>query len=219
MTVEPLVTMVVPFHPARAENGMLETCLWSLRQQDPTPPGGIIVLPVLDAAGAGAAATRQVGLEDAFTEWVGFLDSDDWAYPDHVHTLWSWGVRHSADVVFSYFTVHDSWEAARPDSDPLLTFGKPFDPAMPHQTTGTILVRRRTLADAGIGWKTQPDGPLIPGTALRYGEDWDLTLQCVEKGLKILHVPRRTWAWRIGGHNTSGLPGRGDAAQQRRESE
>jgi glycosyltransferase involved in cell wall biosynthesis len=213
--VNPQVTIVVPYHEARAENGMLDTCLWSLRQQEPVP-GGIRVLPVLDDRDQGAAYTRQRGFELADTPWVGFLDSDDWAYPDHVATLFYAAVSTESDYVFSYFTIHDMWEGARPDLDPLRTFGKPFDNANPHQTTGTILVRKAALAEHGIHFREQDADRFIDGTELRYGEDWDLALQCATAGLRITHVPRRTWAWRIGHHNTSGLPGHGDAEPTRK---
>lgn len=213
--MEPQVTIVVPFHAERVANGMLDTCLWSLRAQVEAPP--FYVLPVLDESGEGAAATRQRGLDQVETPWVVFLDSDDWAYPHHVATLYRAAQATESDYVFSYFTIHDMWEGARPDLDPLRTFGKPFDPAHPHQTTGTILVRRSALSEHGIKFRQQDPDRLIEGTELRYGEDWDLALQCVAAGLRITHVPRRTWAWRIGHHNTSGLPGRGDAVLTREE--
>jgi len=202
--------MVVPYHQARAENGMLDTCLWSLRQQVGAPP--FVVLPVLDEGGEGAAACRNRGLDVAETPWVGFIDSDDLAYPDHVATLYHAARDMTADYVYSWYTIHDMWEGARPDLDPLPgLFGVGFDNDRPHQTTGTILVHQDVLQDRGIRYREQPDDKFIPGTELRFGEDWDLTLQCADAGLRIRHVPRRTWAWRIGHHNTSGLPGHGDA--------
>jgi len=208
--VDPQVTIVVPYHQARAENGMLDTCLWSLRQQVGAPP--FVVLPVLDDQGEGAAATRQRGLDMADTPWVGFLDSDDWVYPDHVGTLYHAALDMSADYVFSWYTVHDMWEGARPDLDPLGgLFGVQFDNDHPHQTTGTTLVYQDLLWDRGIRFREQLSDRFIPDTELRYGEDWDLVLQCAAAGLRIRHVPRRTWAWRIGHHNTSGLPGHGDS--------
>jgi len=191
---------------------MLDTCLHSLQQQVNAPP--FLVMPVLDEFNEGAAVVRQRGLDAADTEWVGFIDSDDWAYPDHVATLYDVAMATGADYVYSYFTIHDMWEGARPDLDPLATFGVPFNNAAPHQTTGTILVRKSALQEHYIQYRDVPADRFIPGTELRYGEDWELTLECARKGLKIVHVPRRTWAWRIGHHNTSGLPGCGDAAPE-----
>lgn len=201
----PEVTVVVPFHVERTRNGMLDTCLWSLRQQDV-----MVQVVTVDGTGLGAAAARTAGLQAVDTPWVAFLDSDDWTYPDHVSTLLSAAGATGADYTYSYFTIHDQWEAARPDLDPLGLFGHEFDPGNPTQTTGTILVRTNLARDLG-GFHTQDKDRLIPGTELRYGEDFDFTVRAAEAGAHIVHVPRRTWAWRVGHHNSSGLPGRGDA--------
>jgi hypothetical protein len=201
----PDVTVVVPFHVERTTNGMLNTCLWSLREQDTR----VQVLTV-DGTGIGAAGARTAGIEAVDTKWVAFLDSDDWAYPDHVRTLLGAAIDTGADYTYSYFTIHDQWEGARPDLDPLGLFGHVFDPSAPTQTTGTILVLTDLSRDLG-GFRPQDPDRLIPGTTLRYGEDFDFTVRASGAGASILHVPRRTWAWRHGHHNTSGLPGRGDA--------
>lgn len=203
---EPLVTVVIPYHASRVKSGMLDTALWSVRHQSIS----VAVITVEDVHHQGAAVARQAALESVETPWVAFLDSDDWLYPDHVECLLRAARETGADYVYSYFTPHDQWEAARgPELDPLGTFGKPFDPDNPTQTTSTILVR--TELARRIGFRAQPEDRMIPGTDLRYGEDFDFTVRCIEAGATIVHVPRRTWAWRIGFHNTSGLPGRGDA--------
>lgn len=206
------ISVVIPFHAIRRVNGMLDTALWSIRQQ--THPGLQVVLSE-DVHGQGAAVTRQAGLDNVADPWVAFLDSDDWLYPDHVQTLITAARDTGADYVFSYFTPHDQWEGARgPDCDPLGLFGHRFDPATPTQTTGTILVRTDLAKE--VGWRTQPEDRVIPGAEhLRYGEDFDFTVRAAQSGARIVHVPRRTWAWRIGHHNTSGIPGRGDATTRK----
>lgn len=206
--VDPDVTVVVPFHVEREQSGMLATALWSLERQ--TCPVRVLTV---DGTGCGAAAARTAAVlsGDLVTGWVAFLDSDDWAYPDHVETLLRGAEQTGADYAFSYFTVHDAWEGARPDLDPLGLFGHVFDPERPTQTTGTILVRADLARELG-GFREQPDGRMIDGTELRYGEDFDFTVRACTAGARIVHIPRRTWAWHIGHHNTSGLPGRGDAA-------
>lgn len=198
-------TVVIPTHPGRAP-AMLTRALLSCRQQT-IPPADVIVQA--DTAGAGAAETRGAGLRKVRTGWVAFLDSDDWFYPQHLEFLALCALETGADYTYSYFTVHDAWEAARPDIDPLGLFGRPFDPANPSQTTTTILVRAE-LAQA-IGFQTQPVGRLIDGTNLRHGEDYEFTLNCIAAGATIVHLPARTWAWRHHGLNTGGVPGHGDA--------
>ena len=209
MSIRPDVTVVIPTHPERVANGMLNRALLSLREQE-FPPAAHVVQ--VDSEGAGAALTRDAGLDRVTTPWVAFLDSDDWFYPEHLHLLRLAAEIGAADYVFSYYSVYDAWEAMRPDIDPLGTFGKTFDPAAPHQTTSTILVRTELAQD--IGFHPQPADRFIPGTnpPLRHGEDWQFTLDCVGAGATILHVPRRTWAWRHHGLNSGGLAGYGDAA-------
>jgi hypothetical protein len=201
-----MITAVIPTHPARTANGMLNRALLSIHEQL-LPATDFVV--ELDRAGAGAAATRQAGLERVRSPWTAFLDSDDWWYPEHLAVLAQAAHETVADYVFSYYSVFDAWEAMRPDVDPLGLFGVPFDPERPHQTTITILVRTE-LARA-VGFQPQPIGKLIPGTKLRHGEDYEFTLGCVRLGAKIVHVPRRTWAWRHHGLNTGGVAGLGDA--------
>lgn len=202
----PVVTVVVPYHRPRDRNGMLARTLWSLDHQTLAH----YVLTV-DGTGVGAAGARTAALESVTTPWVAFLDSDDWAYPDHVETLLRAVRGATADYAYSYFTVHDAWEGARPDLDPLGTFGRPFDPEHPVQTTSTILVS--TSLARQLGFREQPPDRMIPGTGLRFGEDYDFLLRANDAKARIVHVPRRTWAWHIGLHNTSGIPGRGDAAE------
>jgi glycosyltransferase involved in cell wall biosynthesis len=201
-----VITAVIPTHPERVNNGMLGRAVLSVHEQ--VFPASQLVVE-LDDQGAGAAATRQAGLERVATPWVAFLDSDDWWYPEHLAVLAQAADAEQADYVFSYFTVHDAWEGMRPDVDPLGTFGRPFDPDEPHQTTVTVLVRTDLARTAGF--RAQPPDRLIPGTNLRHGEDWQFTLDCLAAGAKIIHVPRRTWAWRHHGLNTGGLSGEGDA--------
>lgn len=205
----PEVTVVVPYHRARQENGMLDTALWSLSKQ--TVPVAVITV---DGTGTGAAQARTAGLMSVETEWAAFLDSDDWAYPEHIRTLLDGARLYKADLTYSYFTVHDQWEGARTDLDPLGQFGQPWSPALPTQTTTTILVRTELAQRVG-GFHEQPRERMIASSPhLRYGEDLDFAIRCHDVGARIVHIPRRTWAWRIGTHNTSGLPGRGDAAER-----
>ena len=208
----PIISAIVPYHSPRDTNGMLDTAIWSLMEQ--TIADRIVIVPVHDEHGRGEAWTRNEGLRRVVNHglnspWTLWLDSDDWAYPDHAETLLNAAVNTGSDYTYSYFTVHDEWERCRPGEDPLMLFGKAFDPETPTQTTSTILVS--TNLAYRIGYRDIDPVRMIPGTGLRYGTDFDFTVRCARAGARITHVPRRTWAWRIGSHNTSGIPGHGDA--------
>lgn len=202
------VTVCVPAHPARARNGMLTRAVESIHMGESLPAA---VLVDLDRDGTGAAQTKNRLVRKVTTPWIAFLDSDDWWYPEHLDVLYGAALAESADYVFSHFMVYDDYEAARPDVDPLGGFGEPWDPEKPRQTTTTILVS--TEWAQRFPFVTQPEGRLIEGTTLRYGEDFDFTVRMNAAGARIFHVPRRTWAWRHHGGNSAGLSTYGDAKE------
>lgn len=199
------ITVCIPAHPARVANGMLDRAVASVRAQK-HPAVDISV--AIDETGAGAAATRQRALDGVRTPWVAFLDSDDWMYPEHLQCLAAGARIYRADYVYSYYMVHFPDGRPWPSNDPLGHFGRPFDPRRPHQTTITTLVRTE-LAQA-IGFRDVTPGARIDGQ--HYGEDFQFTVECAQTGARIIHIPRRTWAWCHHHGNTSGMPGRGDAA-------
>lgn len=183
---EPVVTVVVPYHPARACNGMLARAVASVQRQ--TLPHELIT--VEDTRREGAAATRQRGLDQVTTEWTAFLDSDDEMDPTHLAQLLACAEQTGADYVYPWFRVCGG-------SDPFpMFFGKPWDNLHPHSTTITILVRTELAQRVGFHG---------------VGEDFAFTKGCVVAGAKIVHHPARTWTWWHHSRNSSGIPGRGDA--------
>lgn len=191
------ITIVTASHPERARNGMLSRAISSALNQT-VPPAAFAI--AVDHERQGAARTRQRALEMAGTEWVAFLDSDDEFLPSHLATLLEAAKHYGADYVFSYFVRSKG-------GDPLGHFGKPWNPANPHQTTITTLVRTG-LAQA-VGFLGGAQGDEIDGQ--HWGEDFTFTLGCQAMGAQILHVPKETWIWHRHAGNTSGQPGRGDA--------
>lgn len=192
------ISVVIPTHPARIANGMTKRAVGSVFGQA-RPASAIIVEQ--DLLGAGAAATRNSGLQKVTTEWVAFLDSDDQLKKDHLQVLFDTAMETGADYVYSWY------EAIGFGADPLPHFGKEFNPEKPTQTTITTLVRTELAQE--VGFRNVTPGKLIDGE--RYGEDFQFTVEVIAKGGKIVHVPRRTWLWNFHGLNTSGLPTRGDA--------
>lgn len=179
--------MITPYHPARERNGMLERAAASVRAQT-VPVEHVLARDVYQM---GAAVTRNHGLMLVETEWTAFLDSDDEMDPDHIAKLLECAKQTGADYVYPWFRVAGG-------SDPFpMFFGKPWDDARPHSTTVTIVVRTEIVRR--LGFRSVPQ------------EDWDFTLRCVAEGVKIVHLPERTWTWHHHGRNSSGIAGHGDA--------
>lgn len=196
--MQPGVTVCIPSIPPRAH--LLHRALASVTRQ--THPAAAISV-AMDLNHDGAWITRDRALRAAQTEWVAFLDDDDWFLPSHLATLLACAQETGADYVYSWYVIQDR-DGNVIDSDPLGHFGKVFDPDNPTQTTITTLVRTELAQEAGF---LEPiDGELIHGE--RAGEDWHFTLKCLARGAHVVHVPARTWIWSHHGANTSGLPSR-----------
>ena len=211
--MSPTVSVIIPTHPARSTNGMLQRALGSVWGQT-RPPDAVHV--AMDLNREGAAATRQRALMAATTDFVAFLDSDDAFLPKHLE----WLLRHQeetgADFCYAWFKVLQQFADGRTnilEDDPVFPIGhylNDWDPDNPIETTITTLVRTELAQQ--VGFK-----PLDRGEA-NSGEDFYFTLGCAAAGAKISHLRRKSWLW---SHaqlpdgtplNTSGLPTKGDAA-------
>jgi glycosyltransferase involved in cell wall biosynthesis len=142
-----------------------------------------------DTLKEGAWKTRQRAVDMANTDWIAFLDDDDYFYPRHVRRLLETARDTGADYVYSYFDT-----TVTPDL--LGFFGKTFDSTNPHHTTMTVMVRTELA-------KSVRFTPRLPEHEAG-GEDWRFILGCVEAGAKIVHLPEQTWVWRHHPTNTSG---------------
>jgi hypothetical protein len=195
------ITVVIPTIAPRSK--LLEQAITSVQRQRLLP---VNLLVSRDQYHDGAAATRAKGVEQVESDWTAFLDDDDMMLPWHLEALAAAQHLTGADYVFSYYTVMDDRGGLHPENDPLGHFGRVFDPVNPTQTTITILVRTE-LAKLYPFHDATTDVPAgSDGKRLNSGEDWAFTLDCVEAGAKIVHVPMRTWLWRHHAANTSGLP-------------
>lgn len=189
------ISVVIPCHPARVTNGMVNRAVGSVFGQ--TRPADALIVE-LDTTRSGAGETRHRGLMKVTTDWVAFLDSDDAFMPQHLEALERHAMQTGADYVYSHYEIPTG-------GDPLADhFGKEFDPENPHQTTIVTLVRTSLAQEAGF--LTYNVAPSIFG-----GEDWFFTLRCLELGATIKHLPEKTWYWHHHGWNSSGMSGRGDA--------
>lgn len=182
------VTVVIPTIPPRRDN-LLQAAVASVWAQD-HPVAALSVS--VDLHREGAWVVRQRGLDTVRTPWVAFLDDDDEFYPQHLRRLLECAHESGADYVFSY------WDLNRTAAVLGDTFGRRFDPAAPHHTTMTVMVRTEIAQQ--VGFTAPPEGMIVAG------EDWRFMLGCIERGANIVHLPEQTWFWRHHGANTSGRP-------------
>lgn len=173
------VTVVIPTIPTRDRRRLLARATESAVDQT-RPPVAV-----------------SVAVDPAASPWVAFLDDDDEFKPVHLERTPTCAAATGADYVFSWFDTR----YCHRHRDPLGHFGKVFDPAAPHHTTTTVVVRTELARRVGF---TPPAPEDTVG-----GEDWRFTLDCVAAGARIVHLPERTWYWHHDrGGGTSGLPTR-----------
>lgn len=188
----PGVTVVIPTIPPRRM--MLERAVDSVRRQTLQPARTIIRV---DHRKRGAGPTRTNGLRAVQTEWVAFLDDDDWFYPQHLQRLMETAHATGADLVYPWFDVISG-------TDPFPQFeGKPWDPENPHLFPICFLVRTEIAQQAEF--PPAPTGETSPHWG---GDDWPFLCKIFELGAKVVHLNERTWAYNHHGANTSGLPAR-----------
>lgn len=211
--MHPTVSVIIPAHPARLVNGMLQRAVGSVWAQTRLPDALHIAV---DTEGAGAAATRQRALMAAETDFVAFLDSDDMFLPKHLEWLLQHQADTGADFCYAWFKVLQQFADGRTnilEHDPVFPVShylNEFDPENPIETTITVLVRTELAQQ--VGFKELDRGQA------NSGEDRYFTLACLEAGAKITHLRRKSWLWchhqLADGTpgNTSGRPTKGDAA-------
>lgn len=128
--MKPFLTIIVPIY--KVKESYLRLCLDSLCSQ--TDSGFRVVLiddgspdqcgeiceeyavrdkrfSVIHQENQGVAAARNTGMSIAKTEWISFVDGDDWIEPDYVEILHQAAEQTEADLhIFDYYSVIDRVE-------------------------------------------------------------------------------------------------------------
>lgn len=188
------VGVVIPHVPVSAREATLQRAVRSVQQQTHTVQE-LYVCP--DSNHDGPGATRTRGLLTVQSEWVIYLDDDDWLHPNFVERTLAHAEETGADLVYPWFQVNNG-------ADPFpMFFDRPWDNADPHIFPITYLVRTALAREAGgfpsadeMGerWAAQWNG-------YQGGEDWAAILNLIDLGAKIEHLPERLWTWDHGGHH------------------
>lgn len=162
-------------------------------------PDGIHI--AIDNNHEGPGVTRSRGLAAATSEWVIYLDDDDYLLAPCIEKLLACADETGADVIYSWFTVING-------TDPFPQFfAQPWDDLNPHIFPITYLVRTEvaraaggfpSVEEMGNRWAAQWNGE-------QGGEDWFAIQALMEVGAKIVHLPERLWVWDHGnGEHFSG---------------
>lgn len=203
MTTEltPGITVLMACHPSRLHNGLAIAAFESIARQT-LQPEAIILVNDKDRRGAGH--TRQTLLSMVRTKWLAWLDSDDIYLPTHLEKLYQCAVDTDSVFTFSYFHApYDPFSQENPNGH----FGKVFDVANPHHTTITFLARTDIAQEVGFP-ESNFNHPVSNEDLVHI---FNFAKLCHERGLRMTHLPERTWIYRQEGQNSSGLPTLGDA--------
>ncbi len=194
----PKATVVIPTIPTPHREETLERALESVRLQSSAYLAKTIV--VTDTTHAGAAATRNRGLNAVKSEYTAFLDDDDEFLPRHLVTLMNAAQETGADIVYPWFKV----VAARPFDPFPGAFRREFDAELLQRNNyipTTVLARTEVVKSVG-GF--EPHGDQKESAC----DDWGLWLKLLKAGATFHHVPVVTWLWHWHGQHTSGLGNR-----------
>lgn len=190
----PLVTVVIP--TIKPRKGILRRAVNSVMAQTyGVPPIEIAI----DRNHDGAAVTRNRALRNARSEWVAFLDDDDYFLPNHLEVLLDAADSAEHDVIYTGCKVIGANFETIPMQEEWGRFGKEFDAEILRQGSCipvTSLVRTELAKQALFG---PPDHD-----PTSWYDDWGFYLRALDEGASFLHVPEVTWVWHHHGRNTSG---------------
>lgn len=122
-TVKPFLSIIIPIYKIQEE--YLRACFDSLVDQDmdafrviavddgsPDNSGAICDeyvakdsrFKVIHQENAGVSVARNNGIKASSTEWITFVDPDDWVEPNYVSTLYKALMKNTADIyLFDYY--------------------------------------------------------------------------------------------------------------------
>jgi len=194
----PEVTVIIPTIPAR--KNILRRAVDSVRAQTQQP---LALEIAIDRHREGSAATRNRALSRVQTEWVAFLDDDDYFLPVHIEALLEAAEQTMAEVIYSGCRVIDRNEEEIPLREDWGRYGQKFDGDLLMKKSYipvTSLCRTDLAQDARFG-------PPNFAPASLY-DDWGFYTRMFALGAAFFHLEQVTWVWHHHGYNTSGQPDR-----------
>lgn len=195
------VTVCIPTIPSRA--AFLTEALASVQAQTILPQA---VSVVYDLNHSGAARTRNLALMASHTTYTAFLDDDDLLYPEHLQLLVETAERTGADLVYPWFDGGEHWLTMPVDEVRVSPFGHPFGNEqrrwlLQEQNFIPITFLVRTEMAQAVGGFPQPNTPAWP---YEDAEDYGFLRNLLNEGAVFVHLPVKTWMWRMHDGRTRG---------------
>lgn len=152
----------------------------------------------------GLGEAKNYGIQFIDTEWTGFLDADDWIYPDKFEKqIEFWHKNPEIDIISTHYQWADIKITELTDAENKRLYEinilkeTCFDNSMylTHEQITERLPKENVLCHGSVMIRTKILKELkYDNTKIGY-EDWDLWLRCLEKGYKFAQLPERLYIY------------------------
>jgi glycosyltransferase involved in cell wall biosynthesis len=147
----------------------------------------------------GPARPRNNGIKEATSEWICFLDSDDWWYPRKLETCNNCLKRCDIDVAYHNLDIYTNKGKGFREKTREIQFKKPVFMALLKNGQGpansSVVARKKVIDQVG---------GLSEDKSLVAAEDYDLWLKISRVTDKFCYIPQILGAYWNGGGNISG---------------
>lgn len=145
----------------------------------------------------GIAGNTNVGMELSEGEWIGLLDHDDLLAPEALYEMVQFmNCEPEAELIYSDEDQVEETKKGLQHKNP--HFKPDFSPDLLRSNnyiTHFLCVKREIAKKAG-GMREQFDG----------AQDYDFILRCTELAVKVGHVPKVLYHWRVHSNSTADNP-------------
>ena len=139
----------------------------------------------------GVSSARNLGLDNARGEWIGFVDPDDWIEPDMYEQMYLAGTGNNADFVWcDFWTESDTMIVLRSQGLEIVDSENMIMGFLSGRLLGSVwckLIRAAVLRGNGLYFSTE----------IAYCEDLLLSIELALKAKKIAHIAHPFYHYRV----------------------